>query len=128
MKSMKKVLLSLLIAASMGAVSSTAFAELDKGRIAYSPSDAVDMTMEKIKIALDAITSGAEGDKVAELVKDALDANKEINANDKVDVARARVAGKLKNARVHAKQEALQEAEQELRDAYKGYGELKKMF
>jgi len=128
MKIMKKVLLSLLIAASMGAVSSTAFAELDKGRIAYSPSDAVDLTMEKIKIALDAITSGSEGEKVALLVKDALDANKEINANDKVDVARARAANKLKSARVHAQQEALQETEQELRDAYKAYGDLKKMF
>ena len=125
---MKKVLLSLLIAASMGAVSSTAFAEADPGRITYSPSDAVDLTMGKIKLALDSVTSGSEGEKVADLVKDALDANKEINANDKVDVARARAAGKLKNARTHAKQEALQEAEQELRDAYKAYGELKKLF
>ena len=128
MKSMKKVLLSLLIAASLGAVTSTAFAETDPGRITYSPSDAVDLTMGKIKIALDAITSGSEGEKVADLIKEALDANKEINANDKVDVARARAAGKLKNARVHAKQEALQEAEQELRDAYKAFGDLKKLF
>jgi hypothetical protein len=128
MKIMKKVLLSLLIAASMGAVSSVAFAETDAGRISYSPSDAVDLTMGKIKIALDAITSGSEGDQAADLIKEALDANKEINANDKVDVARARAAGKLKNARTHAKQEALQEAEQELRDAYKAYGELKSLF
>ena len=128
MKIMKKVLLSLLIAASMGAVSSSAFAETDKGRITYSPSDAVDLVLGKIQIALDAITSGAEGEKADKLIKDAIDANKEINVNDKVDVQRARVANKLKAARTHAKQEALQEAEQELRDAYKGYGELKKLF
>jgi hypothetical protein len=127
MKIMKKVLLSLLIAASMGALSSSAFAE-DPGRISYSPSDAVDLTMGKIKVALDAITSGAEGEQAADLIKAALDANKEINANDKVDVARARAANKLKAARTHAKQEALQEAEQELRDAYKAYGDLKKLF
>jgi len=127
MKILKKILLSLLIAASMGAVSTSVLAETDKGRITYSPADAIDMTTAKIKIALEAVTSGSEGDKVSDLVKDALDASKEINANDKVDIARSRANNKLKAAKTHAKEEALQEAEQELRDALKAFDELKKL-
>ncbi|MGZ5051261.1 MAG: hypothetical protein ACXWF8_10425 [Methylobacter sp.] len=127
MKMLKKVLLSLLIAASMGAVSTSAIAETDKGRIAYAPAEAINLAIGKIKVALDAITSGTEGAQVEELIKDALDASKEINANDKVDVARGRANNKLKSAKLHAKQAALQEAEQELRDAQKMFEDLKKM-
>jgi len=125
MNILKKALLSLLIAASMGAVSTSALAETDKGRITYSPSDAIDLVSGKIKIALDAATSGTEGEKLSDLIKDALDASKEINANDKVDIARSRANNKLKAAKTHAKESALQEAEQELRDAAKMFEALK---
>jgi len=127
MKSLKKILLSLLIATSMGAVSTSVFAENDPGRITYSPSDAIDIVSGKIKVALDALTSGTEGEQVAELIKSASDASKEINANDKVDVARAKANNKLKSARKHAKEAALQEAEQELRDALKDFNDLKSL-
>lgn len=125
MKNLKKILLSLLIASSMGAVSSVAFAETDPGRISYAPAEAIDLVSGKIKIAIDAITSGSDGESVAKLIKDALDASKEINANDKVDMARSRANNKLKAARTHAKENALQEAEQELKNAYKGFQDLK---
>ncbi|MGZ4954920.1 hypothetical protein [Methylobacter sp.] len=125
MKILKKILLSLLIATSMGAVSTSVLAETDKGRVTYAPADAIDIVSAKIKIALDAVTSGTEGGKVADLVKDALDASKEINANDKVDMARSRANNKLKAAKTHAKEAALQEAEQELRDALKMFEALK---
>lgn len=125
MKSLKKILLSLLIAASMTAVSTSAFAETDKGRITYAPADAIDLVGGKIKIALEAVTSGSEGGKVSDLIKDALDASKEINANDKVDVVRSKANNKLKAAKTHAKENALQEAEQELRDAQKMFESLK---
>ncbi|MGJ0492931.1 hypothetical protein [Methylobacter sp.] len=124
MKILKKVLLSLLIAASMGAVSTSAVAA-DAGRIVYAPADAIDMTLDKIKIAIDAIANGSEGAAVAALIKDALDSTKEINANDKVDVARSKASSKLKNARTHAKENALQEAEQELKAAQKAFSDLK---
>jgi hypothetical protein len=125
MKILKKILLSLLIAASMGAVSTSALAETDKDRITYAPADAIDMVSGKIKIALEAVTSGTEGSKVSDLIKEALDASKEINANDKVDIARSRANNKLKAAKTHAKENALQEAEQELRDAAKMFEALK---
>ncbi|MGZ8136459.1 MAG: hypothetical protein ACXW1W_05065 [Methylococcaceae bacterium] len=125
MKTLKKILLSLLIASSMGAISSAAFAESDPGRITYAPAEAIDMVAAKVKLAMDAINSGSEGEAVTKLIKDALDASKEINANDKVDMARSRANNKLKSARTHAKDGALQEAEQELKDAYKGFLDLK---
>ena len=127
MKVIKKFVISLLIAASMGAVSTSVLAETDKDRITYAPADAINLVSGKIKIALDAVTSGSEGSKVADLVKDALDASKEINANDKVDIARSKANNKLKAAKLHAKESALQEAEQELRDALKMFDDLKKL-
>jgi hypothetical protein len=127
MKIIKKILISLLIAASMGAVSTSVLAETDKGRATYAPAEAINMVTGKIKIALDAITSGTEGAKVHDLIKDALDASKEINANDKVDMARSKANNKLKAAKSHAKDSALQEAEQELRDATKMFDDLKKL-
>ena len=125
MKILRKVLLSLLIAASMGAVSTSAMAEADKGRIEYAPAEAINMTVDKIKAALDAIKNGEKGAAVAELIKGALDISKEINANDKVDRARSKANSMLKNARNHAKNNSLQEAEQELQSAEKAFNDLK---
>ena len=127
MKILKKILLSLLIAASMGAVSTSVLAETDKDRVTYAPAVAIDMVNAKIKIALEAITSGTEGEKVSALIKEALDVSKEINANDKVDMARSRANNVLKAAKTHAKESALQEAEQELRDAMKMFEALKSL-
>lgn len=127
MNTFKKILLSLFIASSIGAFSTSALAESDPGRITYKPAEAIDMVSAKVKVAIDAITSGSEGSKVAPLIKDALDASKEINANDKVDMARSRANNKLKAAKKHATEGALQEAEQELRDAYKGFQDLKNL-
>lgn len=125
MKTLKKILLSLSIAASMGAVSSSALAENDPGRITYKPVEAIDLSIEKTKAALDAIAKGSSGEAVADLIKEAADMSKEINANDKVDVARSKVTGKLKSARAHAKDSDLSTAEQELKDAIKAFGDLK---
>lgn len=127
MKILRKVLLSLLIAASMGAVSTSAMAEAEKGRIEYAPAEAINMTVDKIKSAQDAIKNGEKGAAVADLIKGALDISKEINANDKVDRARSKANTMLKNARNHAKNNSLQEAEQELQSAEKAFNDLKGM-
>jgi hypothetical protein len=124
MKILKKFLLPLLIAASMGAVSTSVMAA-DPGRIVYSPAEAIDLVVSKVIKALDAAATGADGEKVSALAKDALDASKEINANDKVDIARSRANNKLKSAKNHAKEGAAIEAEQELRDALKMFEDLK---
>ena len=127
MKTLKTILLSLFIAASIGAVSTTAFAETDPGRITYKPAEAIDMVVGKIQDAIEGISKGASGEEASALIKKASDLSKEINANDKVDNARAKANRKLKAAMAHAKESALQEAEQELRDAKKDFEALKSL-
>ena len=127
MKTLKKILLSLFIAASMGAVSTSALAETDAGRVTYKPAEAIDMVTAKIQAAIEGISKGASNDEAAALIKPAIDLSKEINANDKVDNARAKANRKLKSAMSHAKESALQEAEAELRDAKKDFEALKSL-
>jgi hypothetical protein len=127
MKTLKKILLSLFIAASVGAVSTSALAETDAGRVTYKPAEAIDMVVAKIQAAIEGISKGASNEEAAALIKPAIDLSKEINANDKVDNARAKANRKLKSALSHAKDSALQEAEQELRDAKKDFEALKSL-
>ncbi len=124
MKTLKKIVLALCIAASMGAVSTSVMAE-DAGRITYAPADAIDMVAAKVGVAIDALTKGEDATKVSALIKDVLAASKEINASDKVFAARDKVHSKLKAARKHLEEGATQEAEQELRDAQKAFLALK---
>jgi hypothetical protein len=127
MKTLKKIALALCIAASMGAVSTSVMAEADAGRITYAPAEAIDIVAVKVGEALTALEQGGEADKVDALMKAALDAGKEINANDKVFAARDKVNTKVKKARTELKAGNRQEAEQLLRDAQKGYLALKSL-
>ena len=127
MKTLKKILLSLCIAASVGAVSTSALAETDAGRVTYPPAEAIDMVVAKIQIAIEGISKGASNDEAAALIKPAIDLSKEINANDKVDNARSKANRKLKSAMSHVKDSSLQEAEQELKDAKKDFEALKSL-
>jgi vacuolar-type H+-ATPase subunit E/Vma4 len=127
MKTLKKIALALCIAASLGAVSTSVMAEADAGRITYAPAQAIDMVAAKVGEAITALEQGGDVDKVDALMKAALDSGKEINANDKVFAARDKVNTKVKSARKHLKEGATQEAEQELRDAQKGYLALKSL-
>ena len=125
MKSLKKILLSLVIAASAGTFSAAALAESDPGRIVYKPEEAIDLVVGKIQLAIDGIEKGAAGEEAAALIKAASDFSKEINANDKVDNARAKANRKLKSAIAHAKESALQEAATELKGAKEDFAKLK---
>ncbi len=127
MKTLKKIALALSIVASMGAVSTSVMAESDPGRITYPAAEAIDITAGKVGAALNALEQGGDAEKVSALAKEALDISKEINANDKVDSARAKANNKVKAARKHLSEGATQEAEQELRDAQKGYLSLKSL-
>jgi len=127
MKTLKKITLALCIAASMGVVSTSAMAETDKGRITYAPTEAIDMTVAKVNEALSLLEQGGDVEKASDAAKGALDISKEINANDKVDAARAKANNKVKAARKHLSEGSTQEAEQELRDAQKGYLALKSL-
>ena len=154
MKAFKTILLSLFIAASIGAVSTSALAKVDPGRITFIPADAIDMQLAlislgvpnfdkmkitykpadaidrvvaKIQAAIDGINKGASNEEAAALIKQASDASKDISGGDKMNNARSKATSKLKAATKHAKESALQEAEQELKDAKKDFEALKKL-
>jgi hypothetical protein len=126
MKNFKKLVLSLAIACSMGAVSTTAMAEADAGRITYAPGKAIDLTLEKIKAAI-AAAEASDAPAVTELTKEAIDMSKEINANDRVDVARSRANLHLKKARSAGKVDDIKGAKEHLEMALKGFQDLKGM-
>jgi len=111
----------------MGAVSTSAMAETDKGRVTYAPADAINNVSAKIKVAIDAAASGTQGDALADLIKDASDLSKEINANDKVDRARASANNVLKSAKKLAQEGKTQEAEEALKEAAKKFEALKSL-
>ncbi|MEN9756308.1 MAG: hypothetical protein RL755_495 [Pseudomonadota bacterium] len=127
MKALKKIALAVMVAASLGAVSSTAFAESDPGRIVYSPTTAIEMTAGKVQVALDALIAGSDTETVAKLIKEASDATKEINASDSVFRASTKANNMIKAARNHVKEGANQQAEQELRNAHQAVLDLKKI-
>jgi len=127
MNTLKKTMLSLLMTASVAMISTSALAETDVGRATYKPAEAIDIVAARIQTAIEAISKGASSEEAAALIKPAIDFSKEINANDKVDNARAKANKKLKSAMSHAKESALQEAEQELKDAKKDFEALKSL-
>ncbi|RIZ68833.1 MAG: hypothetical protein D0530_11290 [Methylococcales bacterium] len=127
MNTFKKTILSLLMATGMAVISTSAFSETDAGRATYKPAEAIDIVATRIQAAIEAISKGASSEEATSLIKPAIDFSKEINANDKVDNARAKANRKLKSAMSHAKESALQEAEQELRDAKKDFEALKSL-
>jgi len=124
---LKKFLVSMLIALSVVAISSPAFAETDKGRVTYKPAESIDMTVAKIQLAVNAIAKNASREEIDNLIKDAADFSKEINANDKVDRSRTKATSKLKTIRAKAKEGALPEVEQELKDTIKDFNDLKSL-
>jgi hypothetical protein len=125
MKFLKKFGLALLIATSMGTFSTAALAEVDEGRIAYGPEQAIDLVKAKIKIAEEGIAAKKGGEEVAGMILEALHASKEINANDKVDNARMKANTILKSAKKHAKEGNLAEASTELATATTKFEDLR---
>lgn len=125
MKALKKIALAVMVAASLGSVSTTSFAEADAGRITFAPTQAIDITAGKVQVALDSLIAGGEAEAVSKLIKDASDSVKEINASDVVFRASTKANNMIKAARNHVKEGATQQAEQELRNAHKAVLDLK---
>ncbi len=119
MKALKKIALAVMVAASLGAVSSTAFAESDPGRITYPAAQAIDILAGKIQTAVDAIASGGDTEISAKLIKDASDFSKEVNANDRVARAVSKATNSVKAARKDLQDGNAPQAEAKLREAHK---------
>lgn len=125
MKTVNKIVLAAVVGASVGVFSTSALAEASDGRIIYAPADAIDLIISKVQAAIDTVAKGAEGEEATKVIKAALDSTKELNASDLVGMRVQRANTKLKTARGLAKEEKLQEAEQELRGALKMFQEIK---
>ena len=125
MKVLKKIALAAIVAASLGAVSTTSFAETDKGRITYAAPQALDMLAGKVQTAIDTLTSGADADTAAKVIKEASDFTKEVNANDKVARVVSKATNLMKAANKDVKEGNMQQAETKLREAHKLVGESK---
>jgi vacuolar-type H+-ATPase subunit H len=137
MKILKSFLLSLVIATSLGAISTSAFAGTED-RITYAPEVAMDNVINQIaeaETALNSVTNYADIDK---LIKASLDKSKEINANDKVDRMRSSANKILTAARELMKKDKSDfkdvsgpvntEVKNKLVEASKAFADLKKFY
>ena len=63
MNTLKRTLLSLLMASAMAVISTSALAETDAGRATYKPAEAIDIVATRIQAAIDAISKGANSEE-----------------------------------------------------------------
>ncbi len=126
MKLLKNVVLCLFMAVSVAGVSTTALAESDPGRVAYKPTDAIDMVVKKVAEAQAAVAAKKSPEEIFELVKAAKSLRKEINANDKVDRANSKATIHLSKALGLLKQKDTNVSEH-LDAAAKEFADLKKL-
>lgn len=124
MKLIKSAIVAFSLALTLGTFSTSAVA-CEAGRTCFGPLQAIDMVLGHIGMAIKAVDEGQNGPSVNAHVKSALQASKEINANDKVDVARSRANAHLKKARSAFKKSKMQEGEDHLGMAEKAFEELK---
>jgi len=124
MKLLKSILVAFTLAVSLGTFSTSAVA-CEDGRTCFGPMEAIDIVLGHIAMAIKAVDEGQNGPAVNLHVKAALKASKEINANDKVDVARSRANAHLKKARSAFKKSKMQEGEDHLGMAEKAFEGLK---
>lgn len=128
MSFLKKFLLSIMIASSMGAISSASFAA---GKIENATTAEVKEEIEKaINNTADAITAiqNNEGqDSVLGLIKNAKQASKRIESN-RLDVKRSRANSSLAKARSAIKKGKNDAAIASLTKALDGFKEIKRLF
>lgn len=95
MRNFKKILLTLSIAATMAAFSTASLAEKAK----IPALDAIAAVVTKVNEATAMITAGsASKEEMANAIRLAKDATKEVSANDRVDFKRQRAQQEMKKA------------------------------
>lgn len=124
MKILKPILLSICLGASLGSFSTAALAECEDGRTCFEPNIAIDNVVNKIMEARHAIDNGADDQGILNLIKESINLNKEINANDIIDRKRQKAAKFLKLARTEVRKGALQPADEHLKNAQEAFKAL----
>ena len=123
MKLLKSAVVAVSLALSLGSFSTTAVA-CEDGRTCYGPEEAINITLGHVAEAIKLLDAKEGSHEILMHIKAAKDSSKEINANDKVDVARGRAVGQLKKARSAIKKGKMQEGEDHLGAAEKGFASL----
>ncbi len=98
MKLLKSAVVAVTLALSLGSFSTTAVA-CEDGRTCFGPVEAINITLGHIAEAMKSLNDGENGATVEKHIKAAKSSSKEINANDKVDVARGRANNHLNKAK-----------------------------
>jgi len=124
MKLLKSAIVALTLALSLGSFS-TAVVACEDGRTCFGPEQAIDMVLGKIAESMKAINDGEEADKVQQIIRLAMNAKKEINANDLVARFAQKANKNLKKARKAAKNGDLVSATEWLEKAEHGFNNLK---
>lgn len=125
MKNLKILIISSLVALTMGTFSSVAMAEASEGRITYAPADAIDLMIVELKKAKLAASEGKPSDEVYKFLKQSKDYGKDVNANDVVDRERSRANEHIKKAIAMAKKNELKGIEEHIDAAIKKLEEMK---
>jgi hypothetical protein len=117
MKTFKKILLALAITAT----SSTAFAVANSSY--EEVQSAINNTLAKVEEANTGINSGADTEKLIEMVTDARQLQKDV-----LDVKRNQASNVLKQARSALQKNELEVAKESLADALNRYKEIKQIY
>lgn len=121
MNTFKKILFAL----AMTATSSTAFAVANPSY--EEVQTAIEKTLAKVEEANAAINSGADTEKLIDMVTDARQIQKDI-ANNVLDVKRNQASNVLKQARFALQKNELETAKESLADALNRYKEIKQIY
>lgn len=121
MNTFKKILLALAITAT----SSTAFAVANPSY--EEVQSAINNTLAKVEEANTGINSGADTEKLIEMVTDARQLQKDIS-NNVLDVKRNQASNVLKQARAALQKNELEAAKESLADALNRYKEIKQIY
>lgn len=124
MKLLKSAIVALTLALSLGTFSSAVVA-CEDGRTCFGPEQAIDIVLGHIAESMKAINDGKSGAEVQKMIRSAMNAKKEINANDLVARFAQKANKNLRKARKAAKKDELVEATEWLEKAEHGFNALK---
>lgn len=123
MKLLKNVVIGALLSFALSAFYSPAMA-CEDGRKCVPFLQAIKIIDEHIDMAISSIEESADPKVILSHIKQAKDTSKEINENDKVDIARGRANGALKKAKSAVKKGNIGKAKKLLEDAKKRFSKL----
>lgn len=125
MNTLKKILLSSVMAISMATLSFTASAVANPSY--EDVKTAIDNTLAKVEEANTALANGTDNEKLIDMVTDARQLQKDI-ANNVLDVKRNQASTVLKQARTALLNNDLQAAKESLTDAVKRYKAIQDLY